>query len=104
MMLFLRSVLHVGVIYEADHHLFPGLVAPADQSRWIRITRILSGVVEMSGALDARARGKSQWLDQAIGRLPVEIEARHGKQRLFGAVRKDRAIFEALAAQVHVRE
>src|SRR5712692_5377839 len=55
-----------GHLEPPNHHFFPSLVAPPDFFGRIRVVGIVGRIVEVRGALDARALGENQRLGQQV--------------------------------------
>src|SRR5678816_4928221 len=86
-----------------DHHLFPRLIAPADFLLRIGIVAVVGRVVEVRRALDLRPLGQHNRIGEIVEQLPVEIVLGHTQHDLRFARGIDQAVFEILAAIVHVR-
>ena len=58
--------LRVHIVDKADHHLFPGLVAPANRLRRVGIVRVARPSCRNGRAVDARARRAAQRLRPGV--------------------------------------
>jgi hypothetical protein len=86
----------------ADHHFFPGLLAPVDVGARVGVVQVFFGVVEVGNAVDAGALGEDLFVGQDVGGLPVEIVTGYVEEHFFFAVGVDGLVAEGFAAQVHV--
>ena len=91
------------VINPADHHLFPGLIAPAHCDGRIGVEFVACGIVVVRDTFDAAALRHGNRLFDEVGKLPVEIIFRHAQQNFLGAVGKNELVLEIFAAHVHMR-
>ncbi len=61
------------VINPADHHLFPGLIAPADGGGWVGIEFVVGGIVVVRDAFYAAAFGHGNRFLGQRAEFPVAI-------------------------------
>jgi hypothetical protein len=97
---------HIGgefQIEKAHHHLVPALIAPGHFFAGIRVVRIVGRIVEVRRTRDARAFRQHDRRGQVVPKLPMPVVTRHPQNRLRLARGIHDAIFEILAAPMHVR-
>src|SRR5579862_2154236 len=92
-----------GDVEPPDHHLIPALRTPEDRRSGIGIERVIGRVVEDGMRLNAGSPREQLGRLKVIVRLPIEIVMRDVEQRFRLAAGIDRAEYERLAAQVHMR-
>src|SRR5262249_965777 len=86
----------VVIAQPADHHFFPGLLAPFHILRRIGVIFVARRVVEMGGAFDLRPFRNRERLFGHVVSLPVEILARPVQQDPGRPVGEGRLISKSL--------
>ena len=92
-----------GNVEKSDHHFIVRLIAPANRHVRIWIVRIVFRIVVPRDSLKHNACVKWQRMGEAITQLPIKIII-YAQEGLRGAAGMKDVVFEALAAEVHVRE
>src|SRR5262249_19880132 len=86
-----------------DHHLVPGLIAPVDLFRRIRVEFIVRGIVVVRDDLEAASFGRRYRVLEEVSQLPPEVEAGHAKQDARFAIRINQRVEKIFPSQMHVR-
>src|ERR1043166_41228 len=76
----------IGVIEVANEHFMEGLVTEPDGFTWIRVVRVLGGVIVRAAANQPRSGGQALGLGQPVEMLPLEIIVWHRQEHLFLAI------------------
>src|SRR5258708_5779242 len=92
-----------GDIEKTNHHLFVGLLAPADFLIRSGVMRVAARVVVPGDSLEHGACLQTERVRKFVAQLPFEIPA-HLEQRLDAAAGMNQIVFEFFTTPVHMRK